>query len=350
MGHRVDVARIARVVGHRRRELDDVELPGVPRHRDLVAVGVEHALAHQPQVGIGGGEIGGVTAGRDHAALVDDRPRLARDQLDPRAPGVDDPAGPGVAGEDVVEGDADVEVAGAGLDAQLRHDARIEIAADVGLQLVGVGPRPARLVEAGEGVVVEAPGRHAVAGGRRAVAPHHVAAAAADLGRAGLGEQAGLPLGVGPLDAEVVGDHVVARAAHRRRRVGAAVEQVRARRAVGRGRHRVGEAPEHDVVIGEHDRIVVIVHDRLGLVAEVAGDAVVLARQRVEVEAVGGDAGPRRHRRVAADAERAQRPGGLALAAGQGRAEDRIVAGVGVRARRPLLVGVGVAAGAGDRI
>ena len=64
--------------------------------------------------------------------------------------------------------------------------------------------------------------------------------------------------------------------------------------------------------------------------------------RRIEVGAVG-EAELDRHRRVALDAERAERAAGLALAALVHRDEHRIVGRVGVHRARPLLEVLGVA-------
>ena len=138
-------------------------------------------------------------------------------------------------------------------------------------------------------------------------------------------------------------DDVVARSAQRGGgELGAIVE-----RGVGRGVRdvgdRVGVLAAHRDVAGEDERVVVGPVHGVDRVAEEAGHAVKALWHGVEVQTVGRLPFVHGHRRVALHAEVAERAVRLPLPALVHRAEDGVVGGVGVHARRPVRVVVRVA-------
>ena len=309
---------------------------------------VEHAVADQPEVGVAGERRHGRPR-RDDAALVDDLARLVRDDLGPHPPILRRPARHRVARGDVVDDDADRAVPVLLDDAERGRDRRVEELLERRLARRRRGEsRRGRLIDREERVHVVLP-REDVRRLRdrlEPVAPRQLlhVALAARVSQAGVREERRLPVGVRPLDGRPGRrDDVVARPAERRRTELVAVVEHR----VGRGMRDVGDRVRvlaaHRDVAGEDERVVVGPLDGVHRVAEEAGHAVELLRHGVEVEPVGRGFLVQGHRGVALDAEIAELPARLALPALVHRAEDGVVRGVGVHARGPVGVVVGVA-------
>ena len=137
-----------------------------------------------------------------------------------------------------------------------------------------------------------------------------------------------------------------------------AVVDIRVGHLVCRRTLGVVDATAHDRIVCQHQGIVggqakgvvVVLGDRLHVVAKVAGHALQLVRNLVQVHAIGGHSHADRHRCVAADAEVSQLAAGLLLASAVHRQEDRILGGVRMHAAGPLAVVVLVTLFAGLRV